>query len=86
MHTSVHYDSSYNRRTSLITVVWIFLHVVLTHVEATRSLNSFDPGIFENAVSANGNLATEQNLPSGCINRKKNYCGGYEEIQKKYIS
>jgi hypothetical protein len=34
----------------LITAVWIFLHVVLTHVDAARPWNSFDPGIFANLI------------------------------------
>ena len=43
------------------------LHVVLTHVDAVRSWNSFDPGIFENLVLASffrKMTATEQKLPS----------------------
>ena len=43
------------------------LHVVLTHVDAVRSWNSFDPGIFSNLVLAtffNRMTATEQKLQS----------------------
>jgi hypothetical protein len=43
------------------------LHVVLTHVDAVRSWNSFDPGIFANLVLASffrKMTATEQELPS----------------------
>ena len=43
------------------------LHVVLTHVEAVRSRNSFDPGIFSNLILASffrRMTATEQKLPS----------------------
>ena len=42
-------------------------HVVLTHVDAVRSWNSFDPGIFANLVLASffrKMTATEQKLPS----------------------
>ena len=43
------------------------LHVVLTHVDAVRSRNSFDPGIFSNLILASffrRMSATEQKLPS----------------------
>ena len=45
----------------------MFLHVVLTHVDAVRSRNSFDPGIFSNLILASffrKMTATEQKLPS----------------------
>ena len=51
----------------MIIAVCISLHVVLTHVDAVRSWNSFDPGIFSNLVLAsffNRMTATEQKLPS----------------------
>ncbi len=51
-----------------------------------RSRYLRERGFSNKPFQENGNLVTEQNLPSGCINRKRNYCGGYEEIQKKYIS
>ena len=43
------------------------LHVVLTHVDAVRSWNSFDPGIIANLILASffrKMTATEQKLPS----------------------
>ena len=43
------------------------LHVVLTHVDAVRAWNSFDPGIFANLILASffrKMTATEQKLPS----------------------
>ena len=51
----------------MIIAVCMSLHVVLTHVDAVRSWNSFDPGIFENLVLASffrKMTATEQKLPS----------------------
>ena len=51
----------------MIIAVCMSLHVVLTHVDAVRSWNSFDPGIFSNLVLAsffNRMTATEQKLPS----------------------
>ena len=49
----------------MIIAVCMSLHVVLTHVDAVRSWNSFDPGI--NAILASffrKMTATEQKLPS----------------------
>ena len=43
------------------------LHVMLTHVDAVRSWNSFDPGTFANLILASffrKMTATEQKLPS----------------------
>ena len=51
----------------MIIAVCMSLHVVLTHVDAVRSSNSFDPGIFANLILASffrKMTATEQKLPS----------------------
>ena len=51
----------------MIIAVCMSLHVVLTHVDAVRSWNSFDPGIFANLILASffrKMTATEQKLPS----------------------
>ena len=51
----------------MIIAVCMSLHVVLTHVDAVRSWNSFDPGINANLILASffrRMTATEQKSPS----------------------